>query len=143
MQHYAQILIADDDPEDLFIMEMICRELSFTDNIHFVQDGVDALDYLDGLYENALPSLIVLDLNMPRLTGTQTLQALKEHARYQSIRVIIYSTFLNETQKRQCISLGAEAFVVKPDTYEEGLEIMQHFHDCSRGNYSFPIASAC
>ncbi|RBL92066.1 response regulator [Chitinophaga flava] len=141
MQKYAQILIADDDPEDVFIMEMMCRELSFSDNIHFVQDGMMALEYLDALYEKPLPSLIVLDLNMPRLTGTQTLELLKQHTRYQDIRVIIYSTFLNEIQKQQCIKLGAEAFVVKPDTYEEGLEIMQQFHDCSLGNYSFPIAS--
>ncbi|WP_212002949.1 response regulator [Chitinophaga sp. HK235] len=141
MQKYAQILIADDDPEDVFIMEMMCRELSFSDNIHFVQDGMMALEYLDALYEKPLPSLIILDLNMPRLTGTQTLELLKQHTRYQDIRVIIYSTFLNEIQKQQCIKLGAEAFVVKPDTYEEGLEIMQQFRDCSLGNYSFPIAS--
>lgn len=141
MQTYPQILIADDDPEDVFIMEMMCKELAFTEHIHFVQDGVTALEYLDTLLEKPLPALIVLDLNMPRLTGTQTLELLKQHPRYHLIRVIIYSTFLNEIQKQQCINLGAEAFVIKPDTYEEGLEIMQQFHDCSLGNYSFPIAS--
>lgn len=141
MQTYPQILIADDDPEDVFIMEMMCKELAFSEHIHFVQDGVVALEYLDALLENPLPALIILDLNMPRLTGTQTLELLKQHTRYHNIRVIIYSTFLNEIQKQQCINLGAEAFVIKPDTYEEGLEIMQQFRDCSLGNYSFPIAS--
>ncbi|WP_143310107.1 response regulator [Chitinophaga vietnamensis] len=138
----AQILVADDDPEDLFLMRMMCSELAFADIIHFVEDGKNVLDYLEGIYEITLPELIVLDLNMPRMSGTQTLEALHHDPRFQRIPVIIYSTSLNEYQRKRCMELGAKAYVIKPSTYAEGLLVMQHFHEYSKGHYSFPALSA-
>ncbi|PSL46566.1 CheY-like chemotaxis protein [Chitinophaga niastensis] len=138
MFNNIQIIVAEDDPEDVFIMQMMSKELSFSDTIHFVKDGVYVLDYLEGLHENQMPMLIILDLNMPRLSGTQTLEALKQDERYKNIPVIIYSTFLNEIQMKACMKLGAKAYIIKPNTYEEGLKTMQQFHDYSIGSIAYP-----
>jgi CheY-like chemotaxis protein len=138
MLNNIQIIVAEDDPEDVFIMQMMSKELSFSETIHFVRDGVFVLDYLEELHENPMPMLIILDLNMPRLSGTQTLEALKQHERYKNIPVIIYSTFLNDVQMKTCMELGAKAYMIKPNTYEEGLKTMQQFHDYSIGNIAYP-----
>ncbi|NSL87887.1 response regulator [Chitinophaga sp. Mgbs1] len=137
----VQILIVDDDPEDVFIMQMMCKELSFLENVHFVSDGLTLLHYLDGLYENQLPLLIILDQNMPRFNGVQTLEAIRSNTRYHLLRVIIYTDLPDALQSNRLKELGVEAFVTKPNTYEQGLEIMQQFHDCSKGGYTFPMAA--
>ena len=64
---------------------------------------------------------------MPKLNGTQTLQAIKSDERYKKIVVIIYSTTLNPLEKEKCIQLGAKDFVIKPLVYTELMLIAKYF----------------
>lgn len=129
--------MADDDPEDRFIMEMLYEELGLSDKIHIVKDGQYVIDYLHEQNDEDLPALIVLDLNMPRLSGVETLKAIKDNERFRHIDVIIYSTSLNEIQMKQCLEYGAKAYIIKPATYEEGLDILRKFYAFSKGEYTF------
>ena len=74
-----------------------------------------------------LPCLIVLDLNMPKLNGTQTLQLLKTDSRFKDIPVIIYSTSLNPQERNKCLKLGAHSYVNKPVSFTEGIETAKQF----------------
>jgi len=132
MNTEVKILLADDDPEDRMIMADTFRELSLSHVIHFVENGENTLAYLETIRDNAgLPSLIILDLNMPRMNGTQTLKWLKANDRYRHIPVIIFSTSVNVIEMEECMKTGAASYIVKPVTYKECLDTAQTFYDFS------------
>jgi len=122
------ILMADDDAEDRMIMEDAFKALGNQETISFAQNGVRTLEILeDCASEGALPKLIILDLNMPLLNGTQTLSKLKEDGRFNNIPVIIYSTSINPVEKSKCLNLGAHSYITKPLSHLESVEIAQQF----------------
>ncbi len=117
------ILMIDDDAEDIMIMQDALAEMG-TLIVH-IHNGIDAINYL----RNAapLPSIIVLDLNMPRMNGTQTLQVLKRETRIKNIPVVIYSTSINKLEKDKCMALGAHDFIIKPYSLKETMLTAQYF----------------
>jgi len=126
-----RILLADDDKEDQFIIAEAFEEIGIKDILHFVENGENALAWLDTCFsENTLPELIVLDLNMPKMNGTQTLLRLKEDPRFQHIPVVIYSTSLNNIERDECIRLGAHSYVIKGITFNECKAIAKTLYDC-------------
>lgn len=123
------ILMVDDDAEDRLLLKDVFDELGYGDAIHFEENGEGAIAYLQGCTDSHhLPRLIILDLNMPRLNGRQTLEYLKSHPRYKDIRVIIYSTSLNPVERDECLALGAHSYIVKPATYNESVKIANTFY---------------
>lgn len=132
MSKVVKILLADDDKEDRFIMADTFGEIGLSDIIHFVENGEKVLTFLDEIADDdQLPSLIILDLNMPRMNGTQTLKALKDNYRYKDIPVIIFSTSVNAIEMQECMEIGASSYVTKPVTYKECLETAQKFYNFS------------
>ena len=122
------ILLADDDPEDRFIIKDAMEHLHGTELLHFVENGEQVLDHLNHHISHPdLPCLIVLDLNMPRMNGTQTLRKLKADKRYQSIPVIIYSTSINPIEMEKCMQLGAHSYVTKPISIKDSIETASLF----------------
>jgi CheY-like chemotaxis protein len=131
MQTKKRILLADDDREDQFIIAEAFEEIGVKDVLHFVENGENALSWLETCAaEGALPELIVLDLNMPKMNGTQTLLRLKEDVRFKHIPVIIYSTSLNNIERDECIRLGAHSYVIKGITFNECKAIAKNLYDC-------------
>lgn len=123
-----KILVVDDDSEDHLILSEYFKEVGLDEKVHFVENGKHALAYLESIdEESALPRLVILDLNMPILNGTQTLMLMKQSLRLKGVPVIIFSTSENETEKRKCLSLGALDYVVKPVSYDEGLKMVNRF----------------
>lgn len=128
MSDHTQILVVDDDKEDQLILLDYFREAGIDKLIHFAENGVKAKEFLERITgDEDLPSLVVLDLNMPILNGTQTLQWMKQTARYKDIPVIIFSTSENEMEKRRCLNSGAVDYMVKPSTYDEGEMMVKKF----------------
>jgi len=128
MNNSHQILVVDDDVEDHLILDTFFREAGLDTVVGYRENGQQALYYLEEINEDArLPRLIVLDLNMPILNGTQTLLHLKQKSRFKHIPVIIFSTSQNETERRKCLSLGAVDYMVKPLTQNECREIIKRF----------------
>jgi len=128
MIHQSHIMFVDDDEEDRLIMAEYFKDHGKEQHIRFITNGQEALNYLDTIPEGEpLPRLIVLDLNMPILNGSQTLFQLKRDKRFKDIPVIIFSTSENENEKRKCLSLGAHEYLVKPASYKEGLKVVEKF----------------
>lgn len=126
---HIQILVVDDDPDDHLILLEYFRDTGNEQYVKFLENGQKAIDYLNSIKEEAaLPRLIVLDLNMPILNGTQTLLHIKREARLKAIPVIIFSTSDNDNERRKCLSFGALDYVVKPITYDEGLVMIEKFN---------------
>jgi CheY-like chemotaxis protein len=128
MNYAHQILVVDDDLEDHYIVKEYFNEAGYSNCVTFITNGKAAIDFLENLSNNdPIPKLIVLDLNMPILNGTQTLIQLKQMPRIKNIPIIIFSTSENENEKRKCLSLGAVNYLVKPTTFTDGEKMVAQF----------------
>lgn len=119
MTDKKKVLYADDDLDDKTWIIEACHAAGHPLEISFVDNGKQALDYLEATTDGALPSLVVLDLNMPGLDGRQTLQKLKADPRFAHIPVAIVTTSTSRMDMEVCKRLGADLFVTKPDTITE------------------------
>lgn len=121
------ILMADDDPDDRFLVEDALREggapASVTVTMRFVGDGEELMDYLlrRGRYtataSSPRPDLILLDLNMPRKDGREALREIRAHAELRRIPVVIFTTSRADTDITLLYELGANSFVTKPTAF--------------------------
>jgi CheY-like chemotaxis protein len=135
------ILIAEDDADDRFLLQTAFEEKGFQDKIEFVENGVELLKFLEKIRlkdsdEYMFPGFIMLDLNMPKKSGREALQELKQHPVFKSIPVIVYTTTKNETEIRRCYELGANSYIVKPARFEALLKVVEDIR-----NYWFNTAS--
>lgn len=135
MQKHYQILLVDDDVEDYEILREFFNEAGLDDQVTHLENGQKAIRHLESIPDDELlPRLIILDLNMPILNGTQTLLYLKQTVRFRNIPIIIFSTSENETERRKCLSLGALEYMVKPLSLEEYQATIRKFSSFVRGD---------
>ena len=118
------ILIAEDDADDRFLLQSAFEENGYKDTLHFVENGVEIIEYLNGVSQGQgqvkVPRFILLDLNMPKKDGREVLREIKQNHFLKKIPVIIFSSTNTEQEMRRCYELGANAYLVKPldlDTY--------------------------
>jgi CheY-like chemotaxis protein len=126
----GKVLLVDDDDEDKFIIMDAMDTLGSTGNMWYAKNGDHALEMLEvKLLDNLKPCLIVLDLNMPKMNGTETLIRLKEDERFKDIPVVIYSTSINRLEKEKCMKLGAHSYITKPVSFTESMNTARFFLD--------------
>jgi CheY-like chemotaxis protein len=111
------VIFADDDADDLELITGFFKQYNRNINVLQFNDGKEVLKFLDDFALNATPLLIVLDINMPRLNGKETLAAIRQHPKYQYIPVVIYTTSNNSADEDDCRQLGA-SWVSKSSTIE-------------------------
>ena len=110
------VIFADDDADDLELITGFFKQYNRNVNVLEFKDGKEVLKFLDDFAINtSTPILIVLDINMPRLNGKETLAAIRQHPRYQNIPVIIYTTSTSETDEEYCRQFNA-SWVHKPSS---------------------------
>lgn len=125
VEETKKVLYADDDLDDKTWIVEAWSALALPVQIEFVDNGRMVFEYLNKNAEN-LPALIVLDLNMPEMDGRQTLQKLKNDAKFRHIPVAIVTTSNSRLDTEVCKRLGASLFLSKPDTHAEWQDIVQH-----------------
>src|SRR5690242_8354851 len=108
------VLYADDDLDDKEWVNDACKNANSSLELKFVENGKEVLKYLENIHRDEIPSLIVLDLNMPELDGRQTLKALKIHPVYNKIPVAVVTTSSSRIDMEVCQKLGAALFLTKP-----------------------------
>ncbi len=123
------ILIADDDEDDRDLARDALEGTPLGERMEFVIDGQDLIDYLrhDGPYVDALaprPSIILLDLNMPRKDGREALAELKADESLRQIPVVVLTTSSDETDVQNAYDLGASSYITKPVTHTQLTEVM-------------------
>jgi two-component system, response regulator len=132
------ILLADDDPDDRLLVREAFEENHLLNPLETVQDGEELMDYLHkrGQFaETAIrPSLILLDLNMPRKSGIEALQEIKADASLRTIPIIVLTTSKAEEDILRTYDLGVNSFVVKPVTFESLVELVKEL-----GKYWFQL----
>jgi len=136
-----QILIAEDDADDRYLIGTAFTEKGYSEKIDFVENGVELLSYLENILltnpdEKNLPCVILLDLNMPKKDGREALKELKQHPIFKKIPVIVFTTTKNEIEIKRCYELGANSYVVKPLTFDDLLMVVENIR-----SYWFKTAS--
>lgn len=122
---YPLILMAEDDEDDRFFMKDVVNVLQWKGGLQFVGDGEELLDYLrnQGKFSNPAlsprPSLILLDLNMPKMDGRQALLEIRTDPLLKDIPIIIWTTSDMEEDRSLCLQAGAQDFRTKPDNFRE------------------------
>ncbi len=130
------ILLAEDDPDDRYLISEAFDESNLSVRLFIVNDGEEMLDYLyhQGKYSDPhrwpLPALIVLDLNMPRKDGREVLADIKSNSILRRIPVVVLTTSQAEEDILRSYDLGVSGFITKPVSFHALLEIMK-----SLGNY--------
>jgi CheY-like chemotaxis protein len=123
------ILYADDDAEDRMLVKDAWEENRLANELHFVEDGEELLEYLRRsgkfahLNGSPLPGMILLDLNMPRKDGREALQEIKADQRLRSIPVVVLTTSKAEEDILRAYDLGVNSFILKPVTFESLVDI--------------------
>jgi CheY-like chemotaxis protein len=123
------ILYADDDAEDRMLVRDAWAENRLANQLHFVEDGEELMDYLrrrgqyTHLSSEPLPGMILLDLNMPRKDGREALQEIKADPRLRSIPVVILTTSKADEDILRAYDLGVNSFILKPVTFDSLVEI--------------------
>lgn len=134
------ILLADDDADDRMLTRDAFEESRLQNVLETVEDGEELMDYLlhRGKYsgENAKPhpSLILLDLNMPRKDGREALKEIKSSPELKNIPVIILTTSTAEEDIFRTYDLGVNSFIIKPVTFGGLVDVIKTI-----GKYWFEI----
>lgn len=121
---HVQILLVEDSAHDAEMTQRALKRSGIINDVTWVKDGVEALDYLfcQGAYaerDNGLPKLVLLDLKMPRMDGLQVLRRLKESELTHNIPVVILTSSREEGDLLSSYSLGVNSYIVKPVDFEQ------------------------
>jgi CheY-like chemotaxis protein len=129
------ILIAEDDQDDRQWIKEALAKCHFEQQLHFVVDGEELMDFLlhrgkfTATGNLAYPGLILLDLNMPKKDGRESLKEIKSDPRIRHIPTIILTTSRAEEDTFRTYNLGANSVIHKPVTFDNLVQIMQTLTD--------------
>jgi CheY-like chemotaxis protein len=132
--------MADDDEDDCMLAHEALAESRLANDLHFVPDGEELMDYLyqRGKYvdpsSSPRPGLILLDLNMPKKDGREALQEIKSDPQLRHIPIVVLTTSKAEEDIYRSYDLGANSFITKPVTFSALVEVMKTI-----GKYWFEI----
>jgi len=127
------ILLIEDNPDDVLLIRREVARCGGTIEVHVVKDGLEGIRYLDGTNEFRnrrrfpLPDVILLDLNLPRLSGFGFLEWLREDKQgsLRFIPVVVLSGCDDSGQESRAYALGANLYLVKPGHWSQFAEVLQ------------------
>jgi len=124
------ILLVEDDPNDVLLMQRACRKANLAYPLHVARDGQEAVEYLthQGKFADAtryaLPALMLLDLKMPRKNGFETLEWLRQQPDLKRIVVIVLSSSSELADINRAYDLGANSYLVKPGDFQALVDLV-------------------
>ncbi len=131
MKSIHTILLVEDNPADVKITQRALRDSSFPVELLVVRDGEEAVDYLlrQGTYAERdnwrSPDLILLDLNLPRLTGREVLQRIRATPALRTVPVVVLTTSRRLEDVQQMYEAGANTYIEKPQDFTRFVQVLQ------------------
>ncbi|MDQ1641554.1 MAG: hypothetical protein QOJ90_905 [Actinomycetota bacterium] len=127
-----EVLLVEDDPGDVLMTREAFEDHKVQNQLHVVNDGVEAMAFLrrEGEHADApRPDLVLLDLNLPRMDGREVLNAIKSDPDLASIPVVILTTSEAEEDVLRSYSLHANAYVTKPVDFDRFIKVVRQIDD--------------
>lgn len=150
------LLVAEDNPDDLFLLQQAFKKAGIAAPFASVSDGVEAIAYLEGegIYRDRVahpfPGILLLDLNMPRRNGFEVLEWVRQDERCHRLMIHVFTASARPADLQRAYDLKANSFVVKPTRMDELVEFakaLQMWHrfvrlapppeDIASGSHSF------
>ena len=124
---FVEILLVEDNPTDAELTLRALRRNNLANNVVWVKDGAEALDFLycRGQYadrKNGTPKLILLDIKLPKIDGIEVLRELKNDNKNKMIPVVMLTSSQEERDLVESYRLGVNSYIVKPVDFEKFLE---------------------
>ncbi|WP_338874370.1 response regulator [Spirosoma sp. SC4-14] len=117
------VWVVDDDQDDQYLFELAFKRIIPPVQVKLLDDGEELLPAL--VQTTELPDLIILDLNMPRLNGLETLQQIRQQPDYQKIPIVVLTTSTRKEDKEKAVQLGANGFLTKPPSLDAILALFR------------------
>ncbi len=141
MNGAIHVLLVEDNAADVDLAREMLSSSKFDIKLTVAGDGIEALDFLNGegnWSEPEVPTLILLDLNLPRKDGRQLLGVLKNHDEFRRIPIVVLSGSDSEKDVTSCYHLGANCYIVKPDNLHDFRTLVRTLEDFWLGAAKLP-----
>ncbi len=125
------ILLAEDDANDVLLLKRAFERAGITNPLHVTSDGEEALAYLAGRgrfadrEQNPVPALLLLDLKMPKLSGFEVLQWVRQHSTLKRLPIVVLSSSFQYTDINRAYDLGANSYLVKPADFNTRIDLVK------------------
>lgn len=117
------IAVVDDDEDDLYLIQEAFKVCLKEEKVLLASSGMDLLSQLETV--KILPSFLLLDLNMPLMSGFEVLQKLRADARYNLMPVLIFSTSNSQSDIDRAYEMGANSYVKKPSSFPDYKSVVE------------------
>jgi len=129
------VLLVDDDSEESYLFNEALEHAHLNIRLSRANDGNDLISYL---FREAPPDLVFMDINMPYKDGLEALTEIRSNSKFKNLPLIIYSTSKNERSINACYEKGADLFIVKPDDFDELMQVVKKVFTYDWKNYKKP-----
>jgi len=129
----VNILLVEDDEIDVKAFQRAFKKLNITNPLHVESDGVDALTYLEHCENNnpeEMPSLVILDINMPRMSGLELLKKIRADERFHNLIVFMLTTSNDEKDKFEAYDLNVAGYMLKTDMgsgFQRAIQLVDNY----------------
>lgn len=134
MLQHATILLVEDDPNDVLLMERAFEKARLANPLQVVRDGEEAIDYLSGRGEYSdrdrypIPLLLLLDLKMPKKSGFEVLDWIRDQPELRELSVVVLTSSKEAPDVAKSYRLGANSYLVKPAQLNDLVQMMLRLH---------------
>ena len=131
MENAGAILVAEDNGDDVLLIRMAFQKAGLTNPMAIVSNGEEVVHYLkgEGIYSDRkkypIPSILLLDLKMPRMTGFEVLSWIKQQPEWRSLPVIVLTMSAYGPDVKQAYQMGANSFLTKPTEFNAFVETVK------------------
>lgn len=128
----VEILLVEDNPGDIVLTQEAFKSAKVANTLNVVRDGEEALMYLrrQGQFASvAIPDIILLDLNLPRIDGREVLEEIKKDPELKQIPIVILTSSEADSDVLQTYNLHVNCYVVKPVDFDKFMKVIQAVND--------------
>lgn len=129
------VLLVDDDSEETYLFKEALEHADLNITLFRANDGNDLMAFL--LNEPA-PDLVFIDINMPYKDGFEALAEIRSNLKFRDLPLIIYSTTKSESSINACYEQGADLFVIKPNDFDEMVQVLKKVFTVNWENHKKP-----